>query len=185
MNKKFKLNKAYESPENIDFDKLKFYKNYIVVKGELKYVEYYREYDNINNIYSDLVVKIFNTYNRDVIGVILNRESVIEFYLEDGTVGVTKPWTKYYPADQAINEGIQRRKNLISQAKVVLLRELKSLYGEPLNQQYGFDLLLSVKTQMGYFEDGYTQPLRDAINNSAKTYLNANIKTLIVEELTY
>ncbi len=185
MKPKFKLNNSYNSPENINFDILKFYKNYIVIKGELKFVEYYKEYNNETNQYSDLVVKIFNTYNRNPIGIILNRESIIEFYLEDETVGTKKAWTKYYPDDQAIEEGIKRRKNLIAQAKVVLLRELKAIHGEPTNQQYGFDLLLSVSTQMKYFEEGYTQPLRDAINNSDKAYLTPTIKSLIVEELTY
>ena len=62
---------------------------------------------------------------------------------------------------------------------------LKDIYGEPTNQTYAFDLLLGVKTQIDYFIQGYTQPLRDAVSASTKPYLTIGIKEAVIEQLTF
>lgn len=181
--KNFKINGSTDSPANIDYDIYGFSKKRTIIKGVLTKVEYFRYFDGTT--YDDLIIEENRVYNRDAIGIVQTRDVTINFFYNDGTIGETKSWTKYYNPDESIQEGMDRRNNMISAAKTVLLRELKLLYGEPTNQSYGFDLLTSVKAQMDYFKDGYAQPLRDAITNSTKPYLNANIKTLIVDELTF
>ena len=74
---------------------------------------------------------------------------------------------------------------MISFAKTALLDGLKAIYGEPANQTYSFDLLTSVRTQMDYFTQGYTQPLRDAVSASTKAYLTTGIKEAVIEQLTF
>lgn len=179
----YKITGDTTDPRNMDYDIMGFHKKRTIVKGELVKVEYFKEYDGTT--YSNLVVEETRTFNRDSIGIIQTRDILIKWFLEDDSVGCTKSWTKYYNADEAIQEGIDRRNNMISVAKTTLLRELALVHGVPLNQQYSFDLLLTIGTEMKYFAEGYTQPLRDAINNSTKPYLTPSIKTLVVNELTF
>ena len=63
--------------------------------------------------------------------------------------------------------------------------ELAKIYGEPANQQYSFDLLTSVKTEMEYYSQGYRQPLVNAVSASTKPYLTENIKIKVIEQLTF
>ena len=74
---------------------------------------------------------------------------------------------------------------MIAFAKTSLLEGLKVIYGEPTNQMYSFDMLTSVRTQMDYFIQGYTQPLRDAVSASTKTFLTEEIKQSIIEQLNF
>ncbi len=38
---------------------------------------------------------------------------------------------------------------------------------------------------MEYFTQGYTQPLRDGVSASTKTYLTTGIKEAVIEQLTF
>lgn len=182
----FKLTGDYVDPTGLDYNLYGLHKKRTIVKGELVLVEYYRDYNYSANTYSDLVLKETRSYTRDGINIIVHRDMVIDWYLEDGSIGASKVMPrKFYSPEEAMEEGYIRRKNMLAFAKTVLLRELKTLYGEPTNQTYAFDLLLSLSTQMKYFEEGYTQPLRDAINASTKPYLTQDIKNLIITELTF
>jgi hypothetical protein len=180
-NLSFKI--GFDDPTIIDYNILGFHKKRTIVKGELISIEYYRNFDG--DLYSDLLIKETRTYIRNEIGIVIYRDTLVEWYLTDNNVGATKFWRKYYSPEEAINEGISRRKNMISLAKTILLRELNLLVGTPNNQIYAFDLLTTLSTQIKYFEEGYTQPLRDAINSSTKPYLNSNIKSILIEELTF
>ena len=186
VNTPFRLTGDYTDLTNLDYNLFGLHKKRNIIKGELISVEYYKNYNYSANTYSDLVVKENRSYVRDNINIVKYREMTIDWYLEDDTVGISKTMPlKYYSPEEAIEEGFVRRRNMIAFAKTVLLRELKTLYGEPTNQSYAFDLLLSLSAQMKYFEEGYTQPLRDAVSNSTKPYLNQNIKDLIITELTF
>jgi hypothetical protein len=105
--------------------------------------------------------------------------------LTDGTTGLTINSTKYYTPEEGVQEGLDRRGNMIGFAKTSLLAGLKDIYGEPTNQTYAFDLLLGVKTQIDYFIQGYTQPLRDAVSASTKPYMTIGIKEAIIQQLAF
>lgn len=175
MEKKFKLNDSYRSPENLDYDIRGFHKKRTIVKGELLIVEYYRNFDGTT--YSDLIVQETRTYNRNGIGLVQTRNLNIKWYLKDNSIGCEKNTIKYYTSSEAIDEGIIRRKNIFADAKTHLL--------ETIGQTYAFDFLLSVKTQMDYYIEGYKQPLIDAVNNSTKTYMAAPIKSAVANILTF
>jgi len=181
--KKFKINNSFETPESIDYDILGLKKNRIIVKGELVKCEYFNNFNPETNIFSDLVIEETRHYTRNILGLVQYRTQITNWILNDNSTGLTMNFTKYYSPTESIDEGIDRRNNMIGASKVVLLDELKKLYGEPTNQSYGFDLLLSVKTQMDYFSQGHTQPLRDVISASTKAYLNSDIKVKIIQEL--
>ena len=171
--KKFKINDSFEDPSNLDYDILGFHKKRTITFGELRLTQYYRNYDGVTH--SDLIVEETRDYTRDVNGLVQHRVQQSKWYLKNGSIGETKTTTKYYTLPEAIQEGLDRRGNIISQTKAYVLSQI--------GQLYSFDLLTSVKNEIQLFLDGYTQPLRDAITNSTKPYLNQTIKDGIIENL--
>jgi hypothetical protein len=184
-NSQFKINDSIENPSKIDYDILGLNKKRTIIKGELRQVEYYKNYIASSNTYSDLVVSEFRDYTRNEIGIVQYRNQTSNWILSDGTTGLTENFTKYYTQEEGIQEGLDRRNNMIGFAKTSLLDGLKVIYGEPANQSYAFDMLTSVRAQMDYFVQGYTQPLRDAVSASTKAYLTVGIKEAIIEQLTF
>lgn len=183
--KKFKINNSFDSPSLIDYDIMGFNKKRVFVSGELREVSYYNNYDYSANTYSDLVVLETRSYVRDEIGIATRRDLTSTWYLNDGSTGLTTSYSKYYSPEEGIQEGMDRRSNMIAFAKTTLLSDLKAIYGEPTNQNYSFDLLTSVKTQMEYFTQGYTQPLRDAVSASTKPYMDVATKLDVIRQLTF
>lgn len=175
MASKFKLNNSYASPENTDYDIVGLHKKRTIVKGELVQVEYYKEFDGTT--YNNLIVKEERIFTRDSIGLVLYRTQVSSWYLNNGSVGLTKNFIKYYSPTESIDEGITRRGNIINDAKIYAL--------SVIGQAYGFDLMNSVKTQIDLYIQGYKQPLYDAVNASTKPYLNSTIKATLVSIITF
>jgi hypothetical protein len=181
----FKINNSIDDPQNIDYDIMGYHKKRTINKGELNTIEYYKNYIFSSDTYSDLVVRESRVYIKDTIGVVIYRDLSIEWFLNDDTVGVTKVFRKFYTPEAALQEGIDRRSNIINTAKSALLKGLKDVYGEPINQQYAFDFLLGISAQINYFKEGYTQPLKEAVNNSTKAYMSPAIKASVYNELNF
>ena len=184
-NSQFKINDSIEDPSKIDYDILGLNKKRTIVKGELRQVEYYKNYIYSSNTYSDLVVSEFRDYTRNEIGIVQYRNQISNWILSDGTTGLTMNFIKYYTQEEGNQEGLDRRNNMVGFAKTSLLDGLKVIHGEPANQTYAFDMLTSVRAQMDYFVQGYTQPLRDAVSASTKAYLTVGIKEAVIEQLTF
>ena len=175
MDKKFRLHNSYESPQRLDYDIQGFHKKRTIITGELRTVEYYLDFDGTT--YSDLVVRESRTYHRNEIGLVQYRTLFIEWFLNDGTLGTTITGTKFYSPVESIDEGIERRKNIIADAKLYCL--------STIGQAYAFDLLTTLKAPIDIYTEGYKQPLIDAVNASTKPYLNDDIKAAIVAILTF
>lgn len=184
-NSQFKISDSIEDPSKIDYDILGLNKKRIIIKGELRQVEYYKNYDYSSNTYSDLVVLETREYFRNEIGIAQYRNMTCNWILTDNTTGLTSSFVKYYTQEEGIQEGLDRRGNMVGFAKTSLLDGLKAIYGEPTNQTYAFDMLTSIRTQMDYFIQGYSQPLRDAVSASTKGYLTTGIKEAVIEQLTF
>jgi hypothetical protein len=184
-NSQFKINNSIDDPSKIDYDILGLNKKRTIIKGELRQVEYYNNYIPSSNTYSDLVVLETREYFRNEIGIAQYRNMTCNWILSDNTTGLTLNFIKYYTQEEGIQEGLDRRNNMIGFAKTSLLDGLKAIYGEPTNETYAFDMLTSVRTQMDYFIQGYSQPLRDAVSASTKGYLTTGIKEAVIEQLTF
>lgn len=183
--KKFKINNSFDNPSTLDYDIFGLHKKRTLIKGELKEVGYFKNFDASGKTYSDLYVSEFRDYVRDEMGMVVYRTQTSNWILVNNTTGHTETHVKYYTEEEAIQEGITRRGNMVDVAKTTLLKELKAVFGFPLNQSYAFDLLTSVKIEMDYFSQGYTQPLRDAVSASTKEYLTVGIKEAVIEQLTF
>jgi len=182
----FRLTGLRSDPSEIDFDLYGLYKKRTITYGELRQIDYYQNYEYSSNTYSNIVLTERRDYTRDGIGIVQFRNLTIDWYLIDDTVGLTKTYNpKYYSQEEAIQEGIDRRNNMIGFAKTTLLNELKGVFGEPTNQMYAFDFLLGSSTQLTYFREGYTQPLRDAVTGSTKGYMLQGIKDKIIIDLSF
>jgi hypothetical protein len=173
----YKLTNSQENPVHIDYDVYGFHKQRNIVAGELILVNYYRSYDQISEMYNDLILKEYREYSRDVNGMVKYRTQTTEWIMTDESIGLTNTTIKYYTQKEAIQEGIDRRSNLIDDAKVYCVNNL--------GLNYSFDLLNSVATYVNLFKEGYTQPLRDSISASTKGYLTIQMKEDIVGILTF
>lgn len=175
VNNQFKINNSIEDPTNIDYDVYGFQKKRTILFGELREIEYYKNYISSSQTYSDLVVKEYRDYTRDANGLVQFRTQTSVWYLNDNNTGITKSSIKYYTLPEAIQEGLDRRGNIIAQAKAYALANI--------GQLYSFDLLASVKNEIQLFVDGYTQPLRNAVSASTKPYISTTIKENLIENL--
>jgi hypothetical protein len=171
----FKINDSFDSPANLDYDIYGLHKKRTITFGELRRTDYYRNYNTNSQVYSDLVVEELRDYTRDVNGLVQFRTQTTNWFLKNGDVGATKVTTKYYTLPEAIHEGVERRSNVIAQAKAYTLANI--------GQLYSFDLLTGIKNEIQLFLDGYTQPLRDAVSANTKPYLTTQVKEGIIENL--
>lgn len=169
----FKVNNSNKSPEFIDYEILGFHKKKTIVFGELIKVEYYKEFDGIN--YSDLVVEENRQYIRDNNGLVTSRIKECKWYYMNGQVGLSKISTKFYTLEEAIEEGIQRRSNIISCMKAYILSEI--------GLENFLKLIEELEDKINLFIKGSTYYLVNYIENIQKPYLNEQIKQEIIEKL--
>ena len=172
----FNMTGELNDPSEFDYDIRGFHKKRTIVKGELVKIEYYRNYDGTN--YSDLIVEETRQYTRDTNLLVQYRTQVSKWFLEDGiTMGLEKTFIKYYSMNEAIAEGLTRRGNMLSDAKLYILYSVGLANGQ--------DLMITYATEMTAFINGFAQVLKDAIMNSTKIYLTQNIKNATVSILSY
>ncbi len=177
VNTQYKINDSIDDPSLIDYDILGLHKKRTIVKGELILVEYFRDFDDIAQVYSDLVVKETRSYVRNQIGLALSRDMEITWYLKNGEIGVIKNTRKFYNSKESMTEGSTRRLNIIEEAKAYVL----SVVG----QANAFDLLSALKSYIELYKDGYRAPLISYVGTVDKPYLDANMKAEIIEILTF
>lgn len=177
VNTQFKLNNSIEDPTSTDYNILGFHKKRLIIKGELIKIDYYRNFNPLNNEYSDLVVSEERVFNRNQIGLVQYRQMNIKWYLKNGEIGCSKNTIKYYSPTESIDEGKNRRENIISEAKLCVLLSV--------GQSNGFLMLNQLKNQIELYIDGFRQPLIDDVYSIDLPFLNQEIKDNIVEILTF
>jgi len=188
MNKpKFKINNSYDSPLNDSYDILGLHKyEYVEMtdplrKGELSKVEYYRNLNGNPNVignYSDLVVTEYRVYTRDPnTALVICRDLTVVWYLTDDTIGETKKTKKFYQLKDSIEEGITRRDNITSFAKLYLLNNIGLANGQIL--------LSDLTPYISVYLQGNHQPLLDAVTNSVEPFMTPTIKGTTVAILTF
>ncbi len=66
-------------------------------KGDLITIEWYKDYDDVSDTYTNLAIKELRTYTRDpVTGLVTKNVTDFEYYLKDGTIGSSKQIVKWY-----------------------------------------------------------------------------------------
>ena len=100
----------------INFNHLGLYKKqFFDTKGDLVKNEFYKSYDSVNDIYTDLAIKEERTYSRDnVTGLPQTRVTNVIWYAEDGSIMQERMGiTKYYTAEKGFRANKTARKNLL------------------------------------------------------------------------
>jgi hypothetical protein len=173
--KNFKISGHNADPSFVDYDILGLHKKRTLIKGELRIIEYFRNFDG--NVYSDLIVKEERTFIRNEILMALYRIQKSTWYFEDGEEGLVKEYIKYYTPETSLQEGITRRTNIIDQCKIYMLHSV--------GRENGYDFLQSLKSQRDLYVEGFRQPLLDGVLTSVKSYLTEQIRTDLLEILTF
>lgn len=157
-------------PFDQDYNVLGLYKNRKFNKGELYEVEYYGEYDPMNqsNPYNNKVVcehRIYYRYNE----MINRREMRICWILEDGSTGATKTTIKYYTPEESIVAGERRRAKAIATLKtntVGLIMAVNQVSQQNAETE-GKPFLAAYADEITQYISGYEEPLKNVILTSS------------------
>jgi hypothetical protein len=164
-----------EPPLEVDYItglKTKLHRKQTMLRGEVQQELFYKNFDGTT--YSNLVVKELHTYVRDSFGFCKSRITTVSWIYEDDTeCTIKKTWTKYYDNLQMIEEGIQRRSNIVKslQPKVLgLLQMTMSASEQPNIIPYGRAFLSAMKDSFENFTNHsdrslYTDLQAPAITN--------------------
>ena len=179
-------NSTIEQIENLDYDIMGFHKKRYIVKGLLKIVEYYKNYNPLTQEYSDLVVRESRTYLNDVnTGLSYCRLLNVDWYLTDGAVGhsiINR--SKFYSFIESRSNLQARRTNIINEAEEFLLFSLMREYGEQ-GFIYAQTFLTQAKLAKDLYVDGVWLPLESSIINATETWMTQVRKDTLLNIIRY
>ncbi len=168
----------YIPPYDYNYNIYGLYKKRFFNKGELYKTEYYGYVDS-GGTYQDLVLTEYREYFRKDMYV-FKRRLDINWYLEDGTTGATKTTYKYYPLDESIKLGEQRRRNIISELKITTVGLIQMVSGltEIEASEKGLLFLNEVALELTKYIEGIEDPLKEIIlthHDDTCTWLDGEI----------
>lgn len=151
-------------PYDINYNILNLNKKRYFTKGELNKVEYYGDYDFLNDVYDDLVLTEYRTYYR-INEMVYMRNIDIYWYLNDGTSGTTKRTTKYYTQAESLAVGERRRRNCITNLKIDSIGLIMMASGLTQNaaEEIGWLFLKEFTPEINVYIEGVELPLTQAL----------------------
>ena len=157
-------------PYDVDFVTgltVKLHRKQTMIKGEVQIEQYYLNFNGTD--YSNEVVKETHTFTRDVFGFAKYRTTTVEWFLKcDKTAANKKVWVKHYDMLQSIEEGIQRRGNIVKflQPKILgILQMTVAPQDLPNIILWGRTFLSAMKTHFDNFVDHSDRTLYTALQN--------------------
>jgi len=158
-----------ECPKGIDYKSglnTNLHARRTFLKGELQRVEWFAGYDGTT--YTDPIIDVNITYNRDPLGFAISRTTVREWYLEDGTKSpdtlTTVKW--YSDAISRHKEGVRRRSNHIlylKEAVIGLMLDAGVDSNPGVVIQLGRDFLEFYKIAIAAFEQDSQSTFKDSV----------------------
>ena len=158
------------------------------VQGELQSVYWYSDIEK-----KDLVLKVEATYNRDLLGFALTRQTIRTWLREDGTEhGWVKISIKEYDMLAQINEGVRRRGNIVKGIQMpVLGMMIQTIQGKSQGEiiLMGRDFLKKYQSDFTAFQNDSNAGIISQIQNATESWLNnqigggATIRTYIIGQL--
>lgn len=153
-------------PSEIDFSILGLQKHEVLDRGLRQAREYYAHYDQANDVYDDLIVRINHHYEFFPYRMLPSRlEERVEWYRNDGTVGHTKVKTTHYSTKQAAKVHKARKEANVIEIKEKLSQLFKQALGakESVSQLTMLDGYLFQPTET--YIKGHEWVLIDAVQN--------------------
>lgn len=158
------MNVKTNNPEIVDYDILGLFKKQTFVKGDLILVEYFLNYNEVTNVYSGLAIKEERTYYR-VDTRLRKREMTISWYMSDGTVAFSKFNTKFYSVLDSGQYGIDRRRNIIEEIKIIVVYLI--MVTEQTDRQgaenLGMPMLAEINDYINYYINNASNAVIDVI----------------------
>ncbi len=156
------------NPELVDYDILGLFKKQTFVKGDLVLVEYYLNYDDVNNVHSGLVIREERLYYR-VDTRLRKREMSIYWYKSDGTVAFSKNTNKFYSVLDSGQYGIDRRRNIVEEVKIIVVYLI--MMTEQLDRQAAEDLgtpmLAEINDYINFYMNNASNAVIQVVQNIA------------------
>lgn len=168
------INSGIRVPEMIDFDHLGLYKKKSVSKGVVNSVEYYK-YKN-GKSFEDLIVVTDFLYVFEPPGIYTGMTTRIKWIDYQESIGYQNEFFKEFLAWEIIEFGIQKRQNILAEAKMFCLQTFGIVNG--------YDLLTTLTDQVDSYINGVSTPLLTTINLLVKPYLTTEIKTDLLNILS-
>lgn len=178
-----------EDLEKIDYDLKGYHKKRTFIFGELKVVEYYKNYDLFTNTYSELVVKEERKYIRDTnTGLCYARQMNIYWYLNNDQVGnsiINR--MKYFSFAESMQELKDRRTNLFSDAESLMLYFLSQNFSASETMIKAVQLKQAIKNDKELYIDGVAENIINIIsseNNIIDTvFIDSNLANFVKQQL--
>lgn len=177
----------YKMLETIDFSIMGFHKDYTYVKGQLKAIGYFRNYNPYTKVFSDLVVKEERTYLNDVSsGVSFMRLLTVTWFLDDETIGYQiNNREKFYTETDALTNLRIRRRNITTSAEALVAKIIISYYGPVEGMIKIEDYVQVTKDLVESYVAGKWQPLEDFLINNTDAWLTEEYRAMLLEEIRY
>lgn len=181
--------------DNIDYDLKGLHKKRIFNLGELRVIEYYKNFDLNTQTYSDLVVKETRKYLRDTsTGLCYSRLISIYWYLTNNEIGysiINRP--KYYSFAESRAEIRERRNNLVSDAEAYVLYILSMNFTSQEVMTKSVALLTAIKQVKDLYLEGVAEPIINLVSSTNNiiddlfidSTLISQVKTTLLSIFTY
>jgi len=153
---------SIEQLTNINFNFRGYFKKRNYAVGELRSVEYYRNYNPNTDIYDDLIVKEeFRYYRNSVTGECYLEERNIHWYLNTNEIGYSSMnIKKWYTPEESTKEIETRRSYLIAKSHTFIKEEIAKIYNDPtVVINYLVQLLSTVLEAENKYKNGIAEDL--------------------------
>lgn len=159
--------------QNIDYRLNGYHKKETFdTKGDLVILQYYADYDEQSEVYSNLKVQENRTYERDGVTTLLNKRTISIKWYSNAKEVASKTIIKYYSKTEGYQANKRSRTNLIDTASMYLVSQV----GLDNAKSY----LANVSADISTYIDGNITILIATIQSSSEPYLTEEIKGTLV-----
>jgi hypothetical protein len=145
-------NSGIWTPQMVDYRHIGLFKKATMDKGLVNKLEFFESFEN--DVYSNLIVEeVYNYLEQGALYV--GTQTTVNWYDLDGNVGFTTNFSYMFLPNEIIDFGIQKRSNVMANAKLYAFQELA---------QNAFVLLDNCQAQMSIYIQGNTPPLIAQVN---------------------
>jgi len=145
-------NSGISAAQLVDYRHIGLFKKTIMNKGLLEKLEFYQFFEN--NVYSNLIVEENYSYIEQV-PLYLGKITEVRWYDLEDNIAVTESFTYMFVENEIIEFGINKRSNVMSNAKLYSFNQLG---------QNAFTLLDNCISEISTYIQGNTPPLVAKVN---------------------
>jgi hypothetical protein len=148
-------------------------------KGDEVLVEYFRDYDPVTKVYSNLMVKEVRTYSRSSLTGIPSQISVAITFYKGDSIENEKTIEKYLNTTDGISCNEDSRLVLINTASSQFIGSMISEYGISAGMDKSKEFISTLSSEISSYKSGAIISLITAINSSQQDYMTTARKSLL------